>query len=222
MLLIKSIIGGLFKVFLIGLLLLVPAGIVPGGTWFWERGLLFLAGYGVLGEILIIWISIRAPKDGKRPKEDKIILPLFVLLFVVFLIIIPIDFFYINFLPKPGLLLSVIGVVTAFFGILFNCGAIAANAYITPRIQDQTDEGQKIADSGVFSIVRHPYYSSFFLVFGGMALWLESLLGVIALIPILILFIVRIGVEERTLETTLTGYIEYKRKVKYRLIPFIW
>ena len=233
MLIIKGLIGGLFQVVLFGALLLVPAGLVPGGTWYWERAIYFLAGYGIFVEVLIVWLCIvapagmearfkKAPRDEKRPREDRILMPLIIIFMLAVFIVIPLDVFYLHLLPKPGPIWSIIGVVLIAFGLLFNAGSIYANAYITPSIQDQTGEGQKVADTGVYSIVRHPYYSSLIPIFVGGAIWLESWVGVIALLPMLMVLILRIGVEERTLKETLPGYPEYMEKVKYRLVPFVW
>ncbi|MFC1810723.1 methyltransferase family protein [Patescibacteria group bacterium] len=233
MLIIKGIIAVLFQVIGFGILLLVPAGLLPGGTWYWERAIYFLVGYGIFVEILVVWLAIASPaglearykiraKKKKQPKADKILLPLLSISMLAMFVVIPLDVFYLHLLPKPGSIWSVIGIVLIVFGLLFNLGSIYANAFITPTIQDQTDEGQKVADTGVYSIVRHPMYSSLIVLFGGMAIWLESWLGVIALLPILVVMIFRIRIEEKTLKATLPGYPEYMKKVKYRLLPFVW
>lgn len=233
MLVIRGIIAVLFQVLGFGVLLLVPAGLLPDGTWYWERVIYFLVGYGVLAEILVVWLCIVAPaglearfkiksKDNKQPKEDKILMPLLVISMLAIFVVIPLDVFYLHLLPKPGLVWSIVGVVLIVFGLLFNVGSIYANAFITPTIQDQTDDGQKVADTGVYGIVRHPMYSSLIVLFGGIAIWLESWLGVIALLPVLVVMIFRIRVEERTLKAVLPGYLKYMKKVKYRLLPFVW
>lgn len=233
MLIIKGLIGGLFQVVIFAAMLLIPAGLVPGGTWFWKRAIYFLIGYGIFTEILIVWLCIvapagmearfkKAPKDVKRPKEDKILTPLIAIFFVMIFIVIPLDVFYLHLLTKPNLIWSVIGVIFIVFGLLTNAGSIYANAFITKTIQDQTDQGQKVVDTGVYSIVRHPYYTSLFFIFGGVAIWLESWVGLIAILPMLVVMILRIRVEERYLIKTLPEYTDYMKKVKYRLLPFIW
>ena len=121
-----------------------------------------------------------------------------------------------------GLIGSIMGVVLMVMGLLFIGGSMIANAHITPTIQDQTDKGQKVADTGVYRIVRHPMYISMLLLFSGMALWLESSTAVLLNIPFLIVIIVRILVEEKKLTETLPGYPDYMKKVKYRLLPLIW
>ena len=94
------------------------------------------------------------------------------------------------------------------------------NAYLSRTVEIQ--EGQRVIDTGLYSVVRHPMYLSTLLMFLPMALILGSLWGLIpfALYPVII--IIRILNEEKVLEMGLIGYTEYKSKVKYRLIPFIW
>lgn len=94
------------------------------------------------------------------------------------------------------------------------------NAYLSRTIEVQ--ENQKVVDTGLYGIVRHPMYSATLILFLAMPLVLGSLyaLLVFCAYPIMIAF--RIRGEEKLLETELDGYREYKAKVKYRLIPFVW
>ena len=94
------------------------------------------------------------------------------------------------------------------------------NAYLSRTIEVQ--EGQKVVSTGLYGIVRHPMYAVTLLLFAMMPLVLGSLpaLAVMAVYPVLI--VVRIVNEEKLLTAELDGYADYKKKVKYRLIPFIW
>lgn len=94
------------------------------------------------------------------------------------------------------------------------------NTYLSRTIK--VEEDQKVIDTGLYGIVRHPMYTATLLLFLSMPLVLGSLISffVFLLYPILIIF--RIIYEEKLLEKELKGYTEYKKKVKYRLIPFIW
>ena len=94
------------------------------------------------------------------------------------------------------------------------------NAYLSRTVEIQ--ENQKVISTGLYSVVRHPMYLATLLMFLPLALILGSLWGLIpfALYPVII--VIRIINEEKVLENGLDGYIEYKSKVKYRLIPFIW
>ena len=94
------------------------------------------------------------------------------------------------------------------------------NVYLSRTIEVQ--EGQKVIDTGLYGVVRHPMYSATLLLFGTIPLVLGSVyaLAVFAVYPVLIA--VRIKGEEQLLENELAGYLEYKSKVKWRLIPFVW
>ena len=94
------------------------------------------------------------------------------------------------------------------------------NTYLSRVIE--VCEGQKVVDTGLYGIVRHPMYAVTLLLFISMPLVLGSIyaLPIFLLYPLLI--VKRIKDEEKLLEEELEGYAEYKKKVKYRLIPFIW
>ena len=233
MLIVKSLIAIFFQSLGYAILLLIPAGLLPGGTWLWHRAIYFCIGYFIFLVPVAIYICIvspagmearfkKAPKDEKRPKADKILVPLLAVTLIAIFLGIPLDRFTLKLLPMPGLITSIVGMGLMVVGLLINGGSLIANAYITPTIQDQTEEGQKVADTGVYRIIRHPMYTSLLLLFPGMALWLESWTAVLLNIPFLIVIIVRILVEENKLKETLPGYPEYMKKVKYRLVPFVW
>ena len=100
--------------------------------------------------------------------------------------------------------------------------AIYQNAFATPIVKDQSDRGQTLVDTGAYSHIRHPMYSGMLLWLAGLALWLESIaatIGVIGIVPFLLL---RIHGEERFLRDTLEGYEGYTKRVRHRLIPFVW
>lgn len=233
MLIIKGLIASLLESIVFAFLLIIPAGLLPNGTWFWFRAIIFCLIYFIISVITVFYIAIvapaglearlkKAPKNEKRPKSDKILLPLLVFTIIIIFVGIPVDRFALELLPMPGLIGSTIGVGMIVIGLLMKIRSIITNAYISTTIQDQTDEGQKVADTGVYRIIRHPMYLSLLLFFSGTALWLESWTGVLFNIPFLIVIIVRILVEEKQLKETLPGYCEYMKKVKYRIIPFVW
>ena len=99
---------------------------------------------------------------------------------------------------------------------------IHQNAFVAPIVKDQSDRGQTLVDTGLYGRIRHPMYLGFILWLAGLALWLESTAGAIAVSALLPAFLLRIRVEERTLGATLQGYEDYKNRVPYRLLPFVW
>ena len=94
------------------------------------------------------------------------------------------------------------------------------NTYLSRTIEVQ--ENQKVVDTGLYGIVRHPMYSATTLLFLVMPLMLASPLSFAIMLLYLPLIVIRIKNEEKVLEAGLEGYKEYKQRVKYRIIPFIW
>ena len=94
------------------------------------------------------------------------------------------------------------------------------NAYLSRTIR--VEEGQTVVDTGLYGIVRHPMYSATLLLFMAMPLILGSWYALIIFAFYPAIIILRLKDEEDLLSRELKGYTEYKQKVKYRLIPFIW
>ena len=94
------------------------------------------------------------------------------------------------------------------------------NAYLSRTVEIQ--ENQKVVDTGLYGIVRHPMYTSTILLFLSIPLVLGSFIAFVVFLAYPVLIARRIRNEEQVLEEGLAGYREYKQKVKYRLIPFIW
>ncbi|MBQ2241426.1 MAG: isoprenylcysteine carboxylmethyltransferase family protein, partial [Clostridia bacterium] len=94
------------------------------------------------------------------------------------------------------------------------------NTYLSRTIEVQ--EGQKVIDTGLYGIVRHPMYSATLLLFLSMPIVLGSVWSFLIFLVYPFIIAARLKDEEKFLEEELEGYREYKKKVKYRLIPFIW
>ena len=103
---------------------------------------------------------------------------------------------------------------------LFYAEVIRENAYLSRIIEVQA--GQKVIDTGVYGIIRHPMYSATIFLFLSMPLVLGSIYSFLIFLAYPFIIAMRIRSEEEFLEKELSGYREYKQKVKYRLIPFIW
>ena len=94
------------------------------------------------------------------------------------------------------------------------------NVYLSRTIEVQ--ENQKVIDTGLYRIVRHPMYSITILLFLTMPLILGSIISFVIFLAYPFIIAKRIKNEEKILEKDLIGYKEYKQKVKYKLIPFVW
>jgi len=232
MLIIKGLLGGVFQVAVLALFLIVPAGLVPGGTWLWERALIFLAVYGVILEIVIVAFAVKAPDSlrarleirtsGGQSSGERMVNGLLIPVLGAAMAFIPVDVFYLKLLPPPQLGVSVAGGVLVLVGFAIVAAAIYQNSFAVPRVEDQSERGQTLVDTGVYGVVRHPLYAGILPYMAGLALWLQSYAGLIVLVAPVALLITRILVEEKTLRETLPGYTEYVKRVRYRLVPFIW
>jgi len=115
---------------------------------------------------------------------------------------------------------SIVGAVLFLFAYALYGEVLRENSYLTRTIE--VSEGQKVVDTGLYAIVRHPMYAVTLLLFLSMPLILGSMYSLFVFLVYPFLIVGRIKDEEKLLEAELEGYTEYKNKVKYRLIPFIW
>ena len=163
------------------------------------------------------------PIHRDQPPTDRLLL--LAVLAIGFLglpIIAGLDVFRWDVLPPPGNLLSTIGILLFTLGWCLKSLALRANAFATGAVRLQTEHVHAVADSGVYRVVRHPFYAADPLIFVGLALWLESSLAALcALVPIA-LVVLRLQHEERFLRRELPGYDEYIVRVPHRLIPGVW
>lgn len=227
MLLIRGLLGALFQIALLAVLLFLPAG-----TWNWPRAILFLMVYGLLLLVSTVVLARLAPASlearltipihKSQPMADRVVTSFLFLSFIAWFVLIPIDVFHLQLLPPPHFTVSVCGAALflAGFGILIT--ALFQNAFAVPIVRDQSERGQVLIDTGLYSRVRHPMYFGFLLFLIGIALWLESYASLLALPFVFVFVIARIFIEEKTLQETLPGYVEYMAKVRYRLISFVW
>jgi protein-S-isoprenylcysteine O-methyltransferase Ste14 len=232
MLILRGVIGGLFQVAMFGSLLVVPAGLVSGGTWYWSRALLFLGVYGCVLLISIVALAIKAPANlearlrppvsRKQPVADRIVTTVLMLWGVGWFVSILVDVFSWKLLPAPSFAVSAFGAVLSVVGFGIVMAAIYENSFAVPIVEDQTEVGQVLVDTGPYARVRHPLYLGMLPFVAGISLWLESYTSLIVSFGFLVVIVGRLVVEERMLRQTLPGYSEYVEKVPYRLVPFVW
>jgi protein-S-isoprenylcysteine O-methyltransferase Ste14 len=227
MLILKGLLGGLFQVAMFAVLLLIPAG-----TWHWPHAIYFLVVYGLINSVSIVALARLAPASLEarltvpsakgQPLTDRIVTPLFIISFIAWLLFISIDVFHLRLLPAPSSEVAAFGVLflLAGYGIIWT--TLFQNAFAAPIVKDQSERGQVLIDTGLYSYIHHPFYLGMLIFLIGLALWLKSYPSVLML-PILSGFlVVRIFIEEKTLQEKLPGYAEYILKVRFRLVPFVW
>ncbi|MBQ3490001.1 MAG: isoprenylcysteine carboxylmethyltransferase family protein [Clostridia bacterium] len=220
----KLFIRALLK-FIFGFLLLSCLLFLPAGTLAYPNAWLFLGLLFTPMLIMGIVLFLKAPKllekrlNGKeKESSQKGVLALSALMFPLGFILSALDFrFAWSDMPKP---LVIAGSILFLIGYAMYAEVMRENAYLSRTVEVQKD--QKVIDTGLYGVIRHPMYFATLLMFLPMPIVLGSVWGLLpfALYPIIL--VIRIRNEETVLSRNLPGYTEYRKKVKYRLIPFIW
>lgn len=137
-------------------------------------------------------------------------------------IVAALDVFRWHAFPQPAPLLRGLGLALFTLGWGLKSLALRANAFAVPVVRLQHERAHTLVDSGVYGVIRHPFYAADPLILVGLGLWLASSLAVlVAVIPLTFMF-VRLSLEERFLRRQLPGYDAYMLRVPHRLIPGVW
>ena len=205
---------------LVGLLLFLPAGTLSYGRGWLFMGLLFvpmlIAGFVMLGKAPDF---LAKRLDGKeKQKTQRGVVALSGLMFIGGFVVAGLDFRF-GWSRMPGAVSAAASVLFLAAYALY-AQVMRENAYLSRTIQ--VVEGQKVVDTGLYGIVRHPMYMATVLLFLMMPLVLGSWYALMVFCVYPALITVRLKEEEALLRKALPGYDAYMQKVKYRLIPFIW
>ena len=220
----KLLLNALIK-FMIGLLVVGILVFLPAGTIHYPNGWLFMGLLFIPMLILGTVLFLKAPKllekrlDTKEEEStQKGVVALSGLVFLTGFVIAGLDYrFRWSHMPKGIILLASI---LFLIGYTLYAEVMRENAYLSRTVKVQ--ENQKVIDTGLYSIVRHPMYMATILLFLALPLVLGSWPSLIIFLAYPIVISVRIKNEEKVLEEGLEGYTEYKKRVKYRIIPFVW
>lgn len=205
---------------IVALLLFLSAGTLEFWNAWLFMGLLFIPMF-IAGVVMMIKSpDLLRKRLGAKEKEgeQRSVIALGGLMFLCAFVAAGLDYrFGISALPK-----WVVIAASALFLLAYALYAevLRENAYLSRTIEMQ--EHQKVIDTGLYGIVRHPMYSATLLLFLSMPLVLGSLISLAIFLFYPAIIVRRIKNEEEVLERGLEGYTEYKKKVKYRLLPFIW
>ena len=216
----SAIIKFIFGVVLVGTLVFLPAG-----TFNYFNGWLFMCVLFVPMFIAGIVMMVVNPKllksrlDAKeKQKEQSLVIKLSGLMFLAGFVVAGLDFRFEWFVLTRSVVIVAAVVFLAAYALYAE--VLRENTYLSRTIEVQ--EGQNVIDTGLYGIVRHPMYSVTVLLFLSMPIILGSLFSFVIFLAYPLIISYRIKKEEVFLEKELPGYSEYKKKVKYRLIPFIW
>ena len=210
----------LLGVIILGLLIFLPAGSLQYWQGWLLMGILFVpmfcAGLVMMAKNQEL---LRKRLNAKEEeKEQKMVVKLSGLLFIAAFIVAGLNWrFSWYIIPNWAVWISAVIFLACY---LLYAEVLRENTYLSRTIEVQ--ENQKVIDTGLYGIVRHPMYSATTLLFLAMPLVLASPISFAIILLYIPLIVIRINNEEKVLEEGLMGYKEYKTSVKYRLIPFIW
>ena len=211
--------------FLLGVLLVGTLVFLPAGTFSYFNGWLLM---GILfvpmffaGIVMMLKNPglLRSRLDAKeKQREQSLVVKLSALMFLAGFIVAGLGVRFHWYILPSGVVFG--AAVVFLIAYILYAEVLRENTYLSRTIEIQ--ENQKVIDTGLYGIVRHPMYSVTLLLFLSMPLVLGSVYSFIIFLVYPFIIAKRIKHEEEFLEKELNGYREYKQKVKYRLIPFIW
>ena len=216
----QALLKFLCGVVLVGVLVFLPAGTPAFCNGWLLMGLLFIPMF-LAGIVMMVKNPdlLRKRLDAKEKQRDQsLVVKLSGLMFLIGFIVAGLDArFAWSRLPLWVVITAAAVILAAY--ILY-AEVLRENAYLSRTIEVQ--ENQTVIDTGLYGIVRHPMYSATLLLFLSMPLILGSIYALLVFLAYPLIIAKRIKGEEAFLEKELAGYREYKQKVPYRLIPFIW
>lgn len=227
MLWVKTFFGILFQTALLGAFLYLPAL-----TLNWADALLFLSIHFLITILASSYLLIVKPASIEarmnydseaQPKKDRLATVLMLSAIAVGLSLAPIDIFHLNLSSTFQGNIKNIGLGLYIIGMLLVMASMNANEFAETTVNIQEERGQRVIDTGIYSMVRHPMYTGFIFFITGVNIWLGTYLSlVLSLIFLAIALRSRIIIEEKTLLDDLEGYEDYCKKVKARLIPYLF
>ena len=211
--------------FILGFVLIALLLFIPSGTLNYWNAWLFICILFVPMFIVGIILMVKNPdllrkrlNSKEKESEQEILLLIVGVMFICGFVISGLNYRF-KWIILSKWIVFVASIIFLFAYVLY-AEVLRENMYLSRIIEVQ--ENQKVIDTGLYGIVRHPMYSSTILLFLSIPLVLGSLLSFLIFLIYPVIIAKRITNEEQVLEQGLKGYSEYKNKVKYKVIPFIW
>ena len=211
--------------FLIGLIIICILLFIPAGSINYPNGWLFIALLFIpmfFAGIIMLFKSpdlLRRRLNAKEEEdEQKTVILLSGIIFLLAFILAGLNFKF-GWFKLPTIVIIIASVIFLLAYIMY-AEVLRENEYLSRTVE--VSENQKVVDSGLYGIVRHPMYTSTIFLFLSMPLVLDSIFSFVVMLVYPIIIIFRIRNEEKVLENELIGYKEYKEKVKYKLVPYLW
>ncbi len=217
---IKTSVSVVITIIFMGLLCFIPAGTIffKGG---WQLIIMVLS----VAAVTFFFLKKRSPElltkrimSGYTDKRQAGFLSFAALILILLPLLCGIDYrFCITFVP---LFLRIAFVAAFILGFILYLEVYAVNQYLYSDIR--TKKTQKVIDKGPYRIIRHPMYTSVSIMYISLPISCGSFLGLLGAALLPLIFIKRISFEEKILDKQLKGYTEYKKRVKYKMLPYIW
>ncbi|MBR5409110.1 MAG: isoprenylcysteine carboxylmethyltransferase family protein [Clostridia bacterium] len=211
--------------FLLGLVIVGLLVFLPAGTLAYPQGWLFIGILFVPMFFAGIVLMFKNPELLKKrldareeENEQKLVLLLSGLMFIAAFVLAGLNFRF-AWLVLP-MWVSIVAAVVFLSAYVLYAEVLRENVYLSRTIEVQED--QKVIDTGLYGVVRHPMYMSTLLLFLAIPIVLGSLISFAVMLCYIPIIALRIKNEEKVLEEGLKGYTEYKKRVKHKVIPFIW
>ncbi len=216
-------IAGVFTIFTLALFL-------PAGTFAWPAGWIFMALFFGYAVIIFSWLQLHNPgllKERMRLAAvdqkgwDKILFPLLQIVLLAWLVFMGMDAVRFHWSFVPVWIQGVGGIILlGSFHLLFL--TFRENSFLSPVVRIQEERGQRVISSGPYHYLRHPMYCAILIFIIGTSLLLGSSHGILVGFVGMMILARRAVLEEATLLNELPGYADYRAKVKYRFVPYIW
>lgn len=211
--------------FLLGVVLVAALLFIPAGTLNYPNAILLMVILFVPMFLAGLVLMVKNPdllrrrlKVKEEQGEQRKIIAATGFMFVVGFILAGLDF-RLDWLPLPQIISKVSAILFLLAYALYT-EVLRENTYLSRTVM--VEEEQKVINTGLYGLIRHPMYSATIILFLTMPLVLGSLIAFLVFLPYPIMIIKRLKNEEQVLSKELTGYTEYQKKVRYRLIPYIW
>ena len=217
---IRALIKFTLGLLMVGVLLFWPAGNLMYINGWLFIGLLFIPMLA-LGAVLLIKAPDLLEKRLSVKESEKTqrgVVAASGVLFVAGFVVAGLDFRY-GWSDMP-LWVVIVSAIVLLVSYALYAEVMRENAYLSRTIEVR--ENQKVVDTGLYGIVRHPMYAVTVWLFLSIPLVLGSWWSLVCFLPYIAVIVVRIHNEEKVLEAGLEGYAEYQKRVKYRMIPFVW
>jgi len=224
----RSIVIRVVKAFLFCALIIILFGLplfLSAGSLRFAKAWLFLGTIAIPGFLIMTYLAVKDPdlfeKRTTAREEEKFQMLLKLLLtltFLITLVVSGLDYRY--HWSRAPLFVVVFFTLVMIFGNIMLFIVMKQNTYGSRAIEIQ--KNQQVIDTGLYSVVRHPMYLAFSIIFCFSPLVLGSFYALILTLFMPILIAMRIRNEEQLLQKGLEGYTSYMRKVRYRLLPYIW